>query len=121
VDGVIATNATVRREGVPEYAAGLPGGLSGLPLKARATEVIRYIAGRTEGQLPIIGVGGIASTDDALEKLRAGASLVQVYTGLVYGGPGLVHQINKGLLQACEAQGAKSVRELAGALAEISR
>lgn len=121
VDGVIATNTTVRREGVPENAAGLPGGLSGLPLKARATEVIRYIAGRTGGQLPIIGVGGIASADDALEKLRAGASLVQVYTGLVYVGPGLVHQINKGLLQACEAQGAKSVRELAGALAEISR
>jgi dihydroorotate dehydrogenase len=121
VDGVIATNTTVRREGVPECAAGLPGGLSGLPLKARATEVIRYIAGRTGGQLPIIGVGGIASAADALEKLRAGASLVQVYTGLVYVGPGLVHQINKGLLQACEAQGAKSVRELAGALAEISR
>ena len=121
VDGVIATNTTVRREGVPEYAAGLPGGLSGLPLKARATEVIRYIARRTEGQLPIIGVGGIASAADALEKLCAGASLVQVYTGLVYAGPGLVHQINEGLLQACEAQGAKSVRELAGTLAEISR
>ena len=121
VDGVIATNTTVRREGVPDDAAGLPGGLSGLPLKARATEVVRYIARRTEGRLPIIGVGGIASAADALEKLRAGASLVQVYTGLVYVGPGLTHHINAGLLQACEAQGVKSVRDLAGALAELSR
>jgi dihydroorotate dehydrogenase len=111
----------VRREGVPNYAAGLPGGLSGLPLKARATEVVRYIARRTAGRLPIIGVGGIASAADALEKLSAGASLVQVYTGLVYAGPGLTRQINAGLLQACGAQGVKSVRDLAGARAERSR
>ncbi len=121
VDGVIATNTTVRREGVPDYAAGLPGGLSGLPLKQRATEVVRYIARRTEGRLPIVGVGGVASAADALEKLRAGASLVQVYTGLVYVGPGLAHQINAGLLQACEAQGMNSVRDLVGALAERSQ
>lgn len=121
VDGVIATNTTVRREGVPDYAAGLPGGLSGFPLKQRATEVVRYIARRTEGRLPIIGVGGIASAADALEKLGAGASLVQVYTGLVYIGPGLAHQINVGLLQACESQGMNSMRDLVGALAEPSR
>jgi dihydroorotate dehydrogenase len=121
VDGVIATNTTVRREGAPDYAAGLPGGLSGLPLKQRATEVVRYIARRTEGRLPIIGVGGIASAADALEKLGAGASLVQVYTGLVYMGPGLAHQINAGLLQACEAQGMNNVGDLVGALAELSR
>jgi dihydroorotate dehydrogenase len=94
VDGVIATNTTVGREGVPDYAAALQGGLSGRPLRARATEIVRYIARRTEGRLPIIGVGGIASAADALEKLEAGARLVQVYTGLIYAGPGLVKAIN---------------------------
>jgi dihydroorotate dehydrogenase len=112
LDGVIATNTTLRREGVPGYAAGLNGGLSGVPLRERATEVIRYIARRTEGQLPVVGVGGIASAADALEKVRAGACLVQVYTGLVYAGPGLARQINLGLLQACAAEGVSNVREL---------
>jgi dihydroorotate dehydrogenase len=112
VDGVIATNTTVSREGAPPYAATLKGGLSGSPLRARATEVIGYLARRTSGRLPIIGAGGIAGAADALEKLRAGATLVQVYTGLVYAGPGLVRRINAGLLQACEAAGLASVREL---------
>lgn len=111
LDGVIATNTTVRREGVPERWARLPGGLSGAPLRARATEVVRYVA--RHSRLPVIGVGGIASAADALEKLRAGARLVQVYTGLVYAGPGLVRQINLGLLHACEQSGAKTLRELA--------
>lgn len=99
MDGVIATNTTVSRDGLPDYARELKGGLSGAPLRARSTEVIRRIARRAEGHLPIIGVGGIASAADALEKLQAGATLVQVYTGLVYGGPGLVRQINLGLLK----------------------
>lgn len=116
VDGVIATNTSLRREGLPGYAAALQGGLSGAPLRARATEIIRYIARRTEGRLPIIGVGGIAGPEDALEKLRAGARLVQVYTGLVYAGPGLVRKINQGLLQACEKEGRKHVWELSPAL-----
>jgi dihydroorotate dehydrogenase len=110
VDGVIATNTTVSREGVP--ATTLNGGLSGTPLRTRATEMIRAIARRTEGRLPIIGVGGIMNAADALEKLRAGASLVQVYTGLIYAGPGLVRQIHAGLLKACDAAGAQSVQEL---------
>jgi dihydroorotate dehydrogenase len=91
VDGVIATNTTISREGV----AGLPhaeeaGGLSGRPLRERATAVVRTLARALDGALPIIGVGGILSGADAKEKIDAGASLVQVYTGLVYRGPDLV-------------------------------
>jgi dihydroorotate dehydrogenase len=95
IDGIIATNTTVSREGIPARYAGLPGGLSGAPLRMRSTEMVRYIARQTGGRLPIVGVGGIASPEDALEKLDAGASLVQVYTGLVYAGPGLVKAINR--------------------------
>lgn len=100
VDGIIATNTTVKREGVPESARGLAGGLSGAPLRARSTAIIRYIARQTGGKLPIVGVGGVASAEDALDKFRAGARLVQIYTGLVYKGPSLVHQINAQLLGA---------------------
>jgi dihydroorotate dehydrogenase len=112
VDGVIATNTTVSREGVSPRYAKVSGGLSGAPLRARATHIIRHIARRTEGKLPIIGVGGIASAEDALEKIRAGASLVQVYTGLVYAGPALVRNINSGLARACEREGVRNVSEL---------
>jgi dihydroorotate dehydrogenase len=98
IDGVIATNTTLERGGVPQPYHHLAGGLSGAPLRARATDLVRYIARRTEGRLPIIGVGGIGSAADALEKLDAGACLVQVYTGLVYAGPGLVRAINQALL-----------------------
>lgn len=93
MDGLIATNTTVSREGLPKYARSLKGGLSGMPLRARATAVIRYLAQHTT--LPIIGVGGIMNADDALEKLDAGARLIQIYTGLVYAGPGLVRNINQ--------------------------
>ena len=104
VDGVIATNTTTSRAAVPE-AKSLPGGVSGAPVRQRSTEVIRYLAARTEGRLPIVGVGGILNAADALEKLAAGACLVQVYTGLVYTGPSLVRAINLGLLRACDAAG----------------
>jgi dihydroorotate dehydrogenase len=93
LDGIIATNTTIGRDGIPARYAALPGGLSGAPLRARSTEMVRTIARRTGGRLPIIGVGGIASPQEAVEKLDAGASLVQVYTGLVYAGPGLVKSI----------------------------
>ncbi len=92
IDGVIATNTTTSRAGVPPAQQGLAGGLSGAPLRARATEVVRYLARRSEGRLPIIGVGGIMTADDALERLDAGATLIQLYTGLVYRGPGLVRE-----------------------------
>ncbi len=111
VDGIIATNTTTRREAVPE-AKGLPGGLSGAPLRERATEVIRYLFARTAGRLPIVGVGGIHGAADALEKLQAGACLVQVYTGLVYTGPSLIRDINLGLLRACNAAGVAHVGAL---------
>ena len=76
------------------------GGLSGMPLSERSTEVIRYLHERSGGRFPIIGVGGIMSPDDALEKLDAGASLVQVYTGFIYEGPAFVKSINKAILKA---------------------
>lgn len=104
IDGVIATNTTIGREGLATPAAELErtgaGGLSGRPVKERSTEVIRYLKERSNGQLVIIGVGGIAGPEDAAEKIRAGASLLQVYTGLVYEGPGLVKRIKKGLASA---------------------
>ena len=74
------------------------GGLSGQPLKVRSTEVIRYLSQKSNRSFPIIGVGGIHSADDALEKLNAGASLVQLYTGFVYEGPSIVSRINKAIL-----------------------
>ncbi|MFO8037426.1 MAG: quinone-dependent dihydroorotate dehydrogenase [Anaerolineales bacterium] len=97
VEGVIATNTTVERGNLQSPLAGEEGGLSGKPLSERSTEMIRKITYRTAGELPIIGVGGIMSPADALEKLDAGACLVQVYTGLVYQGPGLIKRI----IEAC--------------------
>lgn len=102
IDGVIATNTTISREGLQTPHTQIEdigaGGLSGQPLRERATSVIRYLAEKTNGQLPIIGVGGIASARDAREKLDAGASLVQIYSGLVYEGPALVKKICRNLL-----------------------
>ena len=111
VEGLIATNTTTSREAVPQ-ARDLPGGLSGAPVRERSTAVIGYLAARTEGRLPIIGVGGIMSAANALEKLQAGAWLVQVYTGLVYTGPSLIREINLGLLRACQAAGVARVDAL---------
>ncbi|HEX8504748.1 MAG TPA: quinone-dependent dihydroorotate dehydrogenase [Hymenobacter sp.] len=101
LSGLVSTNTTISREGLVtdagQVAALGAGGLSGRPLRARATEVIRYLHQRSQGALPIIGAGGIHSAADAQEKLAAGASLVQLYTGFVYEGPALVSQINKAL------------------------
>src|SRR6185295_8820638 len=97
-DAVIATNTTVSREGVGHLPASREhGGLSGAPLKARATAVVAKLRGALPSSVPIIGVGGIASAADAREKLDAGASLVQLYTALIYRGPGLVGEIVRGL------------------------
>ena len=76
------------------------GGLSGKPLTRRSTEVIAYLSQKSQGKIPIIGVGGIHSAQDALDKLKAGACLVQIYTGFIYEGPGLVKEINEGILKA---------------------
>ncbi len=94
IDGVIATNTTLSREGVEglEYA-NEQGGLSGQPVKEKSTTVIRLLAKALNNKLPIIGVGGIASSDDAKEKIAAGASLVQIYTGFIYKGPALIKEV----------------------------
>ena len=103
IAGVIATNTTISREGLQMDEARVqemgPGGLSGAPVSERSTEVIRYLHTKSGGSFPIIGVGGICSGVDAQEKLDAGASLVQVYSGLIFEGPGLVRRINRHLLQ----------------------
>ncbi|MCH2214634.1 MAG: quinone-dependent dihydroorotate dehydrogenase [Flavobacteriales bacterium] len=103
VDGIIATNTTIDRSGLltPEKEVEKmgAGGLSGKPLSHRSTEVIRYIHEKSKGSIPIVGVGGIHSAKDALEKLDAGASLVQLYTGFVYEGPGLVKRINEKIIE----------------------
>ncbi len=98
IDGVIATNTTLSREGVEGLEHGNEqGGLSGQPVKEKSTTVIKLLAKALDNKLPIIGVGGIASSDDANEKLTAGASLVQIYTGFIYQGPPLIKDIVKGL------------------------
>jgi dihydroorotate dehydrogenase len=98
IDGVIATNTTLSREGVENHEfAEEQGGLSGQPVKDKSTQVIKLLSHALDNKLPIIGVGGIASSSDANEKLNAGASLVQVYTGFIYQGPPLVKDIVNGL------------------------
>jgi len=98
IAGVIATNTTISREGLLSEAKIETGGLSGKPLKNRSTEVIRFLSQKSNKAFPIIGVGGIHSAEDAIEKLEAGASLIQLYTGFIYEGPALVKAINKKIL-----------------------
>ena len=120
--GIIATNTTIRRDGLKTQIlreTGKPiteeaGGISGLPVRERSTEVIRFIWQYTKGELPIIGVGGIFTAEDAWEKIAAGASLIQVYTGWVYEGPWMVRRILQGLLQKLEERGFSSISEAVG-------
>lgn len=98
IDGVIATNTTISREGLTSDNKNEMGGLSGKPLTKRSTEVIRFLSQKSNKAFPIIGVGGIHSAKDALEKLDAGADLIQLYTGFIYEGPGLIKEINKAIL-----------------------
>lgn len=95
LDGVTVSNTTLDRSGITGRHAGETGGLSGAPLKKRADQALTIIARELGGRVPIIGVGGILSAEDALEKRRLGASLVQLYTGLIYRGPGLVGQVTR--------------------------
>ena len=114
VTGIIATNATAfLRE---KLTAGIdePGGLSGKPLRERATSFIRHIYQATRGRLPIIGVGGIFTAEDAYEKIKAGATAVQILTGFVYEGPCAVKRINRGLLRLMERDGFKNISEVVG-------
>ncbi|MCF6212824.1 MAG: quinone-dependent dihydroorotate dehydrogenase [Flavobacteriaceae bacterium] len=98
IAGIIATNTTLSRDGLQSDNKKETGGLSGKPLTNRATEVIRFLADKSDKAFPIIGVGGIHSPEDAQEKFKAGADLIQLYTGFIYQGPSLVKQINKALL-----------------------
>jgi dihydroorotate dehydrogenase len=100
IAGVIATNTTISRDGLHSENKSEMGGLSGKPLTKRSTEVIRFLSEKSNNAFPIIGVGGIHSAEDAMEKLEAGASLVQLYTGFIYEGPALVKAINKKILAA---------------------
>jgi len=118
VHGLIATNTAADRDDLTTDRQTLDaigqGGLSGAPLERRATRLVRYLYEKTAGALPIIGVGGIASAEAAYAKIRAGASLVQLYTGLVYEGPGVVRQIKKGLVQRLQQDGFTNIREAVG-------
>ena len=120
--GIIATNTTICRDGLntqvidqtgksPQEEAG---GISGAPLRDRSTEVIRFIWQQTQGEIPIIGVGGIFSPEDAWEKITAGASLIQVYTGWIYEGPMMIRRILEGLLSKLEQRGLNSINEAIG-------
>ncbi len=116
LSGIIATNTTLSREGLAsnEYISEA-GGLSGLPLKERSTKWIKEIYEEVGAQVPIIGVGGIFNGDDAYEKILAGASLIQVYTGMIYEGPGIVKAINSRLLELMKRDGFSNIGEAVGA------
>ena len=115
VAGIIATNTTLERPtSLISRFQQEAGGLSGRPLRDRSTAVIRDIFQYTQGKLPIIGVGGVFTSADVVEKLRAGASLVQLYTALVYQGPLIARHLNRGLLGLMEREGIKNVGELVG-------
>ena len=122
LSGVIATNTTIRRDGLntnilKETGQSIKdeaGGISGLPVKQRSTEVIRFIYRETNGTLPIIGVGGIFNAEDAWEKMIAGASILQVYTGWVYEGPWMVNQVLSGLLAKLDKNGLDSISDAVG-------
>jgi dihydroorotate dehydrogenase len=116
--GIVATNTTITRPSSADPAIQTvyaeAGGLSGRPLTLRSTEVIRHLHRQTRGALPIIGVGGIFNADDAWDKIVAGASLLQVYTGLVFEGPGLPRAIVRGLIQRLRRGGFRALHEAVG-------
>jgi dihydroorotate dehydrogenase len=113
--GIIATNTTVSREGLtPSQTIYQAGGLSGAPLRARANRIVSRIFRLTNGRTPIIGVGGIFNAQDAFERICSGATLVQIYTGLIYEGPGLVRRINYGLLRLIQQNNLSNITEAIG-------
>lgn len=118
IAGIVATNTTIARPPTDDAALqkifAETGGLSGKPLRARSTEIVRHLYRQTNGKVPIIGVGGIFTADDAWEKITAGAALVQVYTGMVYEGPGIAKQIVRGLREKLDAAGLKNLAEAVG-------
>ena len=115
MSGIIATNTTIGRDGLTHRNAGETGGLSGRPLTQRSTEVVRSLYKLTKGRLPIIGSGGIFTADDAYEKILAGASLVEVYTAMIYKGPGVLKEIHAGLLRRLKQDGFNRITQAVGA------
>lgn len=113
LDGIIATNTTTSRVGL-QTEVKEEGGLSGAPLRRRSTEMIREVHRLSDGRIPIIGVGGVFTADDAWEKFQAGASLVQLYTGFIYGGPATVSEINEGLVELLEQNGYEHLADVVG-------
>ncbi|MFW6076107.1 MAG: quinone-dependent dihydroorotate dehydrogenase, partial [Chloroflexota bacterium] len=105
---------TSSREGIHERYRDLPGGLSGPPLRERANDVVRVAYRATNGTIPIIGVGGVSSGGDAIERLRSGATLVQIYTSLIYGGPALPGRILRDMSDAADRDGWESISEIIG-------
>ena len=122
LDGIIATNTTISREGLKTSAEKIEtignGGLSGLPLTIRSREVVAALYAQLKGEIPIIGVGGISNGEDAWQMILAGANLVQVYTGFIYGGPGFVRDINRYIADKLKQHGLSSVSEAVGNSAE---
>ncbi|MEF2965512.1 quinone-dependent dihydroorotate dehydrogenase [Paenibacillus sp. M1] len=115
VSGLIATNTTISREGLTHANAKETGGLSGKPLQRRSTEIISRVYRQTGGQLPIIGSGGIFTADDAYGKIRAGASLVEIYTALIYEGPEINRKLHSGLRELLKKDGFAHISEAVGA------
>ncbi len=114
LDGVVATNTTTDRpDSLHGTAADEEGGLSGAPIEGEATDMVRFVAERTD--VPVVGVGGVADAEGAYRKIRNGASVVQLYTGLVFEGPGVARDINRGLLELLDRDGFDSVTEAVGA------
>ncbi len=119
IEGLVVSNTTLDREGLTEIGlANQQGGLSGRPLFDKSTSVLAKMRVRCGGELAIIGVGGIDSTETALEKIRAGADLVQLYTGFIYGGPALPSRIVAGLERYAESQGLETISEIRDANVE---
>ncbi len=114
IDGLIVSNTTLARDGLRSAQRGEAGGLSGAPLFERSTIVLARMARLLDGAMPLIGVGGVSNAEQALEKLRAGASLVQLYTGMIYEGPGLAGAILRGLSDICDKRGLGSISEIVG-------
>ena len=114
IDGIVATNTTLSRAGLRDPGRMAQGGLSGVPLMTRSTKVLARLAARTEGRIVLVGVGGVSSGADAYAKIRAGASLVQLYTALAYAGPGLVVDIVRDLARLLERDGFTSIAQAVG-------
>lgn len=120
VAGIIATNTTISRDSLSRRIDEV-GGLSGAPLRAKSLRIVEFLGQAIAGRMELIGVGGISSGGDVLAMLAAGASMVQVYTGLVYEGPGLIRAINQELISFMDTQGGRTLREAAGAWQERRR